>query len=75
VAEVTVGEAKRRLKACGWRLIGAWWIQNQMVVAQRKSDGIMLGVRCHLRSEGYNKGLWSALADLMERIEAMEVKP
>ena len=76
MADMTVAEAKRRLKACGWRLgrmkrqeIGTLtgWMDGWIVDAW-DADGAS--------PPQYAKGRTrsDALADLVERIEAMEEK-
>jgi len=78
MAKVTVAEAKRRLKACGWRYE---WCQEQM--GCRGGEWVRSGkwsARAHAWGERTQLVVRhcpsgaDALADLVKRIEAMEAK-
>ena len=78
MADMTVAEATRRLKACGWMLCShRYFYGHSRVIAERKVDWLMAGVRLNGNGDwgGYtNQELWAALADLVERVEALEGK-
>ena len=68
-----VAEARERVRKCDWMYVGVSFLLGyNLIIARRKSDGLILGVQEDRSIPGYNQRLWAALDDLVTRVEAME---